>query len=162
MESILIVVDGLSTVMPDDRSVGKENSARIVNLVNIARECSIPFVFAARKLSHPSDSLNVEFKESIRQSEIVGCDCANPWEEDGFHAAISTANRPRLVIAGRFSELCVSFTVLSALEEGYEVYVATDAIIAISKQDHETAISRMVQAGAVPVTSRQIIHEWQR
>jgi nicotinamidase-related amidase len=161
-ESMLIVVDRLSDGVTGSQALGKENLSCVADLVDTTRRYSVPLVFATRERRHPNGNLYTSFKESIRRSEIIMCGSANPWEDDGFRSVVRAANRPRLIVAGQSSELCITFTVLSALEEGYEVYVVTDATKGASKEHHETAISRMAQAGAVPVTSRQIIFEWQR
>lgn len=51
-----------------------------------------------------------------------------------------------------WTELCVTLSVLSAIEDGYEVYVVTDASGSSSLEAHEMGIQRMTQAGATPVT----------
>jgi nicotinamidase-related amidase len=52
------------------------------------------------------------------------------------------------VIAGQWTEVCVAMPVLSALDAGYEVYVVTDACGGASREAHDMAVERMVQAGA--------------
>jgi len=61
-----------------------------------------------------------------------------------------------------WTEVCVVLPVLSALSQGYEVYVVTDASGGVSPAAHEHAIQRMVQGGAVPVTWVQVLLELQR
>ncbi len=51
---------------------------------------------------------------------------------------------------------------LSAIAQGYEVYVVTDASGGVSPQAHEHAVQRMIQAGATPVTWVQVLLELQR
>jgi len=51
---------------------------------------------------------------------------------------------------------------LSALEQGFECYVITDACGDVSDESHERAVTRMVQAGASPLTSLQYMLELQR
>ena len=58
--------------------------------------------------------------------------------------------------------MCVVLPALSALAQGYEVYVVTDASGGVTPQAHEHAVQRMVQAGAVPVTWVQVLLELQR
>lgn len=56
----------------------------------------------------------------------------------------------------------LTFSALCALEEGYDAYVVTDTSGSISAAAHEAALERMIQAGVVPLTWRQIVFEWQR
>ncbi len=51
---------------------------------------------------------------------------------------------------------------LSALEQGYEVYVVTDACGDCSLEAHERAVERMIQAGARPITALGYLCELQR
>jgi nicotinamidase-related amidase len=86
----------------------------------------------------------------------------NCWEDATFVEAIKRLKKDRLLVTGLWTEAGVSFAALSALELGYEVFLATDASAGMSIGSHETAIQRMVQAGVVPVTWRQLLFEWYR
>lgn len=76
----------------------------------------------------------------------------NSWEHPEFRAAIARTRRKKLVIAGLWTEVCVAFPTLDALRAGYEVYVVADAIGGVSQVAHESAMQRMVQAGAIPIS----------
>lgn len=67
-------------------------------------------------------------------------------------AAVKATGRKKLVISALWTEVCLTFPALMALEAGYEVYVVTDTSGGTSVDAHERSIDRMVQAGAVPVT----------
>jgi nicotinamidase-related amidase len=86
----------------------------------------------------------------------------NSWEDKTFKAAVTGYGRKDIVIAGLWTEICVCFPSIGALAEGYDVYVATDACGDISVEAHERAVQRAIQAGAVPMTTLQIVFEWQR
>jgi nicotinamidase-related amidase len=58
--------------------------------------------------------------------------------------------------------VCLVFPALDALREGYEVYFVTDASGGTSKEAHDMAVQRLIQAGAVPVTWQQVLLEYQR
>ena len=66
------------------------------------------------------------------------------------------------MIAGQWTEVCVAMPVLSALDAGYEVYVVTDACGGASREAHDMAVERMVQAGAHPITTWNYVSELQR
>lgn len=65
-------------------------------------------------------------------------------------------------MAGLWTEVCLTLPVLSAIDEGYDVYVVVDASGGSSKEVHDAAVQRMVQAGAQPVTWMQVLYEYQR
>jgi nicotinamidase-related amidase len=86
----------------------------------------------------------------------------NGWEDDRVRAAVVGTGRRRLIVAGIFTEACVSFPVLSALSEGYEVFVAADACGGLTAVSHECALRRMEAAGAKLTSWIQLLLELQR
>jgi nicotinamidase-related amidase len=86
----------------------------------------------------------------------------NAWLDRNFRAAVERTGRRKIVVAGLWTEACVLFPTLDLLKAGYEVYVPTDACGDITVEAHERAVARLVQAGAVPVTSLQFLFELQQ
>ncbi|MFM0345184.1 hydrolase [Paraburkholderia sp. RL17-347-BIC-D] len=86
----------------------------------------------------------------------------NSWEDVNFRKAIEATGRKKIVIAGLWTEVCVSFPTIQMINEGYEIYVPTDACGDITTEAHERAVQRIIQAGAVPMTSFQYMFELQR
>jgi nicotinamidase-related amidase len=86
----------------------------------------------------------------------------NSWEDSNFRKAIEATGRKKILIAGLWTEVCVSFPTIQMINEGYEIYVPTDACGDVSTEAHERAVQRIIQAGAVPMTSFQYMFELQR
>ncbi|SHM09396.1 Nicotinamidase-related amidase [Chitinophaga jiangningensis] len=86
----------------------------------------------------------------------------NTWEDVNAHKAITSKGKKKLVLGGLWTGVCIVGPALSAIAEGYEVYIITDACGDVSKEAHEQAINRMIQAGAKPITSVQYLLELQR
>jgi nicotinamidase-related amidase len=86
----------------------------------------------------------------------------NSWEDVNFRKAIEATGRKKIVLAGLWTEVCVSFPTIQMINEGYEVYVPTDACGDVSPEAHERAVQRIIQAGAVPMSSLQFMFELQR
>jgi nicotinamidase-related amidase len=86
----------------------------------------------------------------------------NTWEDVNAYKAITGKGKKKIVFAGLWTSVCIVGPTLSAISEGYEVYVITDASGDVSKEAHDQAITRMVQAGAKPITSLQYLLELQR
>lgn len=85
----------------------------------------------------------------------------NAWHDERVAEAVKATGRRKLVIAGLWTDNCVMLPTLSALAEGFEVYVVTDASGDYDAASHERAIQRLVQAGAVPITWLPVMLEWQ-
>lgn len=86
----------------------------------------------------------------------------NSWEDENFVREVEKSGRKKLVIAALWTEVCLTFPAIDALRAGYEVYAVADASGGMSKEIHDTAMMRITQAGAVPVTWTQVMLEWQR
>lgn len=86
----------------------------------------------------------------------------NTWEDVNAHKAITGKGKKKIVFAGLWTSVCIVGPVLSARSEGYDVYFVTDASGDITKEAHDQAVSRMIQAGAKPITAVQYVLELQR
>jgi nicotinamidase-related amidase len=86
----------------------------------------------------------------------------NTWEDEAVIARVNAIGNPRIVLAGLWTSVCIVGPALSALDQGFEVYVIADACGDVSAEAHNRAMERMVQAGARPMTSLQYLLELQR
>src|SRR6266481_466242 len=86
----------------------------------------------------------------------------NVWEDEAARAAVAATGRRRLLVAGMLTEACVSFTVLSALAEGYDVFVVADACGGLTAASHDFALRRMEAAGVRITSWIQVLLELQR
>jgi len=86
----------------------------------------------------------------------------NTWEDAAVIDEVNRIGKKRLVMAGLWTSVCIVGPTLSALDQGFEVYVVADACGDVSNEAHDRAMDRMVQAGAMPMTSLQYLLELQR
>lgn len=86
----------------------------------------------------------------------------NTWEDEAAYKAIKATKKEKIVLAGLWTSVCIVGPALSALEEGHDVYVITDACGDVSNEAHERAIQRMVHMGVKPITAIQYLLELQR
>lgn len=86
----------------------------------------------------------------------------NTWEDVAVIQEVNRIAKKRIVLSGLWTSVCIVGPALSALDQGFEVYVITDACGDVSAEAHERAVTRMVQAGAQPITSLQYLLELQR
>jgi nicotinamidase-related amidase len=85
----------------------------------------------------------------------------NAWENRQVIKQVNAYGKGKIVMAGLWTEVCLAEPVLSAIEEGYKVYFVSDASGGVSKETHAMAVTRMVQAGAIPLTWLQYLLELQ-
>ncbi|AJE97541.1 isochorismatase family protein [Pandoraea apista] len=86
----------------------------------------------------------------------------NTWEDEAVIRRVNEIGKSRIVLAGLWTGVCIVGPALSAIDQGFEVYVITDASGDVSTEAHERAVERMVQAGARPMTALQYLLELQR
>lgn len=86
----------------------------------------------------------------------------NSWEDVNAHRAIVGKGNKKIVFAGLWTEVCIVDAALSAIDEGYDVYFIADDCGGVTKEAHDRAVQRMIQAGAQPLSSIQYILELQR
>jgi nicotinamidase-related amidase len=86
----------------------------------------------------------------------------NSWEDIEFVQAVHATGRRKLIICALWTEICMAFTALDALREGYEVYPVVDAIGGTSPEAHRAGLDRVMQAGGQPVSWVSLAVELQR
>ena len=86
----------------------------------------------------------------------------NSWEDIEFRAAVHATGRRKLIFCALWTEICMAFTALDALREGYEVYPVVDAIGGTSPEAHRAGLDRVIQAGGHPVSWVSLAVELQR
>lgn len=86
----------------------------------------------------------------------------NTWEDPRVTDIVKQSGRKQLLMAGLYTEICLAMPAIQALEEGYDVFVVTDASGGVSAEAHDMAVRRMVQAGCIPITTTAVLGEWQR
>ena len=86
----------------------------------------------------------------------------NSWEDIEFVQAVHATGRRKLIICALWTEICMAFTALDALREGYEVYPVIDAIGGTSPEAHRAGLDRVTQAGGEPVSWVSLAVELQR
>jgi hypothetical protein len=87
-------------------------------------------------------------------------DHVSPWSHKPFVDALMAEDRSILILAGFWLELEILTTALHALVDAYDVYVLLDATAPRCPHASEPSLNRLHQAGATPVTTSQVIHEW--
>lgn len=126
--------------------------ANVTMLGRIATAFELPVVLSTVYVKHGMSGTNPELREALPGVPEIDRTSMNSWEDPEFRAAVEQTRRKKLIIAGLWTEVCVAFPTLDALRAGYEVYVVVDAIGGVSKVAHESAMQRMTQAGAVPIS----------
>jgi nicotinamidase-related amidase len=141
-------------------AVSLRNNAALVAHAAAGFEVSTILTTVAEKSF--SGPMFEEITQAFPKHELLDRTSMNTWEDANVIKQVNTIGKSRVVLAGLWTSVCIVGPALSALDQGFEVYVVTDACGDVSAEAHERAVERMVQAGARPMTSLQYILELQR
>jgi nicotinamidase-related amidase len=131
-------------------------------LAKSAKLFNVPTILSTVSADTFSGQIFPEIKEVFPDEKIIDRTSMNAWDDQNVVKEVESAKNKKLVVAGLWTEVCVVMPVLDALEDGYEVYVVTDASGGVTTEAHDMAVERMIQAGATPITWMQYMLELQR
>ena len=161
--AVLALIDYQPEQYAGVTSVGHEELLTHVTMLGrVATTFELPVVLSTVYVKHGMSGTNEELLEALPGVQEIDRTSMNSWEDPDFRAAVEQSGRKKLIIAGLWTEVCVAFPTLDALREGYQVYVVADAIGGVSPAAHDSAMQRMIQAGATPITVLGLACELQR
>jgi nicotinamidase-related amidase len=143
-----------------DRQVLKNNT---VALAKAAKVFKIPTTITTVETESFSGYTYPELLDVFPDKKVLERTSMNSWDDRKVRDALAANGRKKVVVSGLWTEVCnTTFALCAMLEGDYEIYMVADASGGTSKDAHDYAMQRMVQAGVVPVTWQQVLLEWQR
>jgi nicotinamidase-related amidase len=159
----LVMIDFQSQMAFATKSIDavmlRNNAALLANAARIFDVAIIPTTVAEKTFSGPMFD---EIKAAFPKAKFFDRTSMNTWEDKAVIEEVNRIGKGRIVLAGLWTSVCIVGPALSAIDQGFEVYVVADACGDVSEEAHERAIERMVQAGARPMTALQYLLELQR
>jgi nicotinamidase-related amidase len=149
-DAIVLLVDhqtGLISLVQDFSPNEFKNN--VLALADLAKFFNLPTILTTSFEQGPNGPLVPELKEMFPDAPYIARPGQiNAWDNEDFVKAIKATGRKQIIIAGVVTDVCVAFPTLSALAEGFEVFVVTDASGTFNTTVQQAAWSRMTQAGA--------------
>ena len=143
-----------------DRQVLKNN---VVGLAKAAKVFNIPTTITTVETESFSGNTFPELLDVFPEHDILERTSMNSWDDQKVRDALAKNGQKKVVVSGLWTEVCNNTFALCAMLEGdYEIYMVADASGGTSKEAHDYAMQRMIQAGVIPVTWQQVLLEWQR
>ncbi|RCJ22229.1 hydrolase [Nostoc minutum NIES-26] len=103
-----------------------------------------------------------ETRSVFPDDEVIDRTTMNAWEDERIAEHVNKIGKDKIVLAGLWTSVCISWPALSALDQGFEVYVIADACGDVTIEAHNRGMDRMVQRGAQPITALEYLLELQR
>jgi nicotinamidase-related amidase len=155
-DTALLVIDVQEKLLPKilDAAALTRN---IAFLIDGARLLDMP-VQATEQYPRGLGATVAELAQRLpeRPDKTAFSSCAVPAVVETFHREA----RPKVVLAGIETHVCVLHTALDLLAEDFRVFIPVDAVSARYRIDHDTALRRLEQAGAILTTAEGCLFEW--
>jgi nicotinamidase-related amidase len=150
----------LSSVRSMDSDLLVKN---VVSTVRTVKTFGVPVVHSTVNVASGQVGPTLpELAELLNDDAPLDRTTVNSWEDTEFVQAVHATGRRKLIFCALWTEVCMAFTALDALREGYEVYPVVDAIGGTSPEAHRAGLERVVQAGAQPISWVSLACELQR
>ena len=141
----------------------EEINLNVVALCRLARAYDIPVVVSTVGVDMGVNTgTDAEIMAELPGVVEIDRTGVNSWEDADFRAAVQATGRRNIVMAGLWTEVCLTFPTLDMQAEGYHVFPVADAVGGISPVAHDQALERMRAAGATPITTIQFGSELMR
>ncbi|MBP2551761.1 nicotinamidase-related amidase [Neorhizobium galegae] len=137
----------------------RNNAALVANAAKGFGVSTILTTVAEKSFSGPMFN---EITEAFPGQKLFDRTSMNTWEDAAVIEEINRIGKKRIVLTGLWTGVCIVGPALSAIEQGFEVFVIADACGDVTEEAHNRAMDRMVQIGAQPMTSLQYMLELQR
>jgi nicotinamidase-related amidase len=149
-DAVVLLVDhqaGLISLVQDHAPAEFKNN--VVALGDVAKFFNLPTILTTSFENGPNGPIVPELKERFPDAPFIARPGQiNAWDNEDFVKAVKATGRKQIIIAGVVTDVCVTFPALSALEEGFDVFVVVDASGTFNEVVRDAAITRMAQAGA--------------
>src|SRR5512143_3180815 len=159
----LIMIDFQSQMAFATRSIDAvllRNNAALV--ANAAAGFKVPTILTTVAEKSFSGPMFAEIKSALPGIAPIDRTTMNSWEDKNVIDRVNQLGKSKIVLAGLWTGVCIVGPALSAIDQGFEVYVIADACGDVTDEAHAQAMARMIQAGARPMTSLQYLLELQR
>jgi len=149
-QAAVLLIDHQAGLLSLVRDFGPDEfKNNVLALADIAKFFNLPTILTTSFEQGPNGPLVPELKKMFPDAPYIARPGQiNAWDNADFVAAVKKTGRKQLIIAGVVTDVCVAFPALAAMEEGFEVFVVTDASGTFNTTVRDAAWSRMTQNGA--------------
>ncbi len=153
-EAAVLMVDHQAGLMSLVRDIDPDKFRNnVLATADLAKYFDLPTILTTSFETGPNGPLMTELKDTFPEAPYIARPGQiNAWDNEDFVEAVKATGKKRLIVAGIVTEVCVAFPTLSALAEGFDVFVVTDASGTFDPITRAAAWDRMSAAGAQLMT----------
>jgi nicotinamidase-related amidase len=159
----LLLIDYQPAQVASVRSMDHELLVKnAVSTVRTIKAFGVPVVHSTVNVAAGQGPTIPELAGLLEDDKPLDRTTVNSWEDTEFLEAVRATGRRKLILCALWTEVCMAFTALDALREGYEAYPVVDAIGGTSVEAHRAGLERVAQAGGQPISWVSLACELQR
>lgn len=149
--AVLLLVDHQAGLLSLVQDYGPEEfKNNVLALAATGKLFKLPTILTTSAETGPNGPILPELRRMFPDAPFIARPGQiNAWDNEDFVKAVKATGRKQLIIAGVVTDVCVAFPVLSALDEGFQVFVVADASGTFNTAVRDAAITRMAHAGAI-------------
>ncbi|MBB3116041.1 hydrolase [Corynebacterium bovis] len=163
-DAVLLLVDHQPQMVFGARSATDPQALinNVVALAKLGKLFEIPTILTSIAAETFGGHLAHQLTDVLPDHDVIDRSFINAWQDGRIRDAVEATGRRKLIIAGLWTEVCLTLPALSAKEQGYDVYAVVDASAGSSQAAHDAAIQRLIMNGVTPVSTAQLLSEFQR
>ncbi|PLN82613.1 Isochorismatase-like protein [Aspergillus taichungensis] len=140
-----------------------EFRTNVLGLVKTAAYFNAPSVLTTSFDTGPNGPIAQEIVDALPNAPLIRRPGqVNAMDNEDFVKAVKATGKKQVIVSGVLTEVCVAFPALSLIEQGYDVFVVTDASGTFKEHTREAAHKRMAQAGVQLMNWAAVAAELQR
>jgi nicotinamidase-related amidase len=161
--SLLLMVDLQDMFGMTISSIDQTNLVNnATGIAKAAKVFNVPTILASANAKSFAGPFFQQVTQARPDLKVYDRTAINVWQDPRVVEQIKQSGRKKIIIGGLWTASCVMLPALSALGEGYEVYILSDVTGDITADTQHNAMQRLIQAGATPVNWVALMLEWQQ
>lgn len=153
--NLMLGVQSIDTVLLRNNTEG---------LAQLAKMFDLPVVLTTTGggAKGPAGGLSTGITDSFPNAPIIDrTDYFNAMSDPRFAAAVRATGRKKVILSGLTTDYCLVYPATTLIEQGYHVFIVTDASGSFTKENNDTALQRLIQMGATPINLQSLVGELQ-
>ncbi len=162
-DSVVVMIDiqpRLTVVMPSKVLARLQRNSGL--LLRAAGQMDIP-VIATEQYPQGLGKIEDEILKLMPDGgTCIEKTCFSCTGVENFMTTLKATGRKQVILLGMEAHVCVYQTAVELLQQGYATFVVIDGVCSRQRENYETGIARLRQAGVIVCDTESVLFEWLR
>ncbi|MCJ8503097.1 isochorismatase family protein [Desulfatitalea alkaliphila] len=159
-ESLLLIID-VQQAMLKVMNGWQPIAAKIRQLTAAAGQLGVPILLTEQYAKGLGGTI-AEVLEGIEAPRVFHKEHFSACLEPDFLLTVRAYQRPKIVVVGMETHVCVLQTCLDLIQAGFQLHLVADAVGSRAVENRDRAIGILRDAGAIISTTEIVIFQWAR